>query len=234
MPKLTDEQLGELLRETFADRETLVDNESQVPEATKPRRLLPALLAAAAVVAVLGVVLYGVQRAGGPSPATAPPKTSATTTPSESTGSHAEDGLIWGVAIAAIVRQAQPAHETWQAVEVFGQIGYPGGKSGTPQPSVTFPAAVKQQVEQAVMPLAPVRWNQPISPSFCVPGRIASVTVAPVVYKRDHQEVQVDLRRGCVGGTWGTSGGTWGIYSLKKVAGTWKIVGATGTLTLPR
>ncbi|TKK81409.1 hypothetical protein [Kribbella jiaozuonensis] len=118
MTKLTDEELGDLLRETFADRETLV---RQLPEATKRRHPGPILLAAAAVLAVLAGVLYGVHRADRPDPA--PPVAAAT-----------EPGDIWGAAIVAIARQFAPAGG-WQSIEVSG----PGDRPWTLPSGATPP-----------------------------------------------------------------------------------------------
>ena len=75
MAKLTDEELERLLRETFADKEDLLDS---LPQATKRRRpVAPLLLAAAAVLAVLGSILYGVSRGGDLDPV--PPVATAST-----------------------------------------------------------------------------------------------------------------------------------------------------------
>ncbi|MDX6283081.1 MAG: hypothetical protein QOH03_4152, partial [Kribbellaceae bacterium] len=57
MPKLTDEEVGQLLRETFTEKEELLDH---LPEATTipvRRRKAPVLLAAAAVIVILAGVL---------------------------------------------------------------------------------------------------------------------------------------------------------------------------------
>ena len=211
MTKLTDDEVGELLRETFADKEPLADH---LPAATKRRSPAPVLLAVAAVLAVVAGVLYGVSRAGEPGKI---PQVAATPV-------AIEDGDIWGAAIATITRSVEPEAGSWEAVEVFGtMVGIAQQSGATPQPGVTFTAADRVQIERAVSPIAPVRWNAPISPSSCIPGRVASVTVGPVLEKGDHQEVRIDLRRGCVGGVWGT-------YSLQKIDGAWKVIGGTGTL----
>src|SRR5690242_6396714 len=116
MPDLTDEELGTLLRETFADREALVGRaEHHVPTATKPRRVMPVLLAAATVLVVLGGVLYGVQRL---QPGTTQ-STTTTTAPAPVAGpalatvqaagaDHStRDADVWGLAIGVMLRSFQ-------------------------------------------------------------------------------------------------------------------------------
>lgn len=219
MPKLTDDELGELLRETFADKETLADH---VPEATKRRSPLPALVAAAAVLVVLAGVLYGVQRAGRPDPAP-PVATSA------ASDAATDNGDIWGAAIATATRRFQPDGSTWQAVQVYGTFAVLTA-SDPPRllkPGLTLTELDKQRIERAVNPIAPVRWNAPFAPSTCRPARVPRVVVDPVVGKGDHREVRVMFTLGCGDDTHS------GNYSVAKVFGTWRVIAGTGDLCGP-
>jgi hypothetical protein len=212
MPKLTDDELGTLLRETFADKEALVD---QLPEATKRRSPVPALLAAAAVVVVLAGVLYGVQRVDRPDPA--PPVATAATS---------EKGEIWGAAVATVVRKFQPAGERWTAVKVFGQVAAVTASDPPKvlQPGVTFTTLDKREIERAVAPIAPVVWNSSISPETCAPGTVPSVVLDPIVGKGDRREVRVLFMLGCGGNSHS------GIYTLEKIDRAWKVTAGTGDL----
>ncbi|GAB3939356.1 hypothetical protein GCM10029976_055400 [Kribbella albertanoniae] len=98
MPKLTDEQLGDLLRETFTDH---ADDLKSLPEATKRRRIAPALVAAAAVVTVLaGTVMNGsINTAQRPAP-TAPPPAAARTV--------SEDAQIWSTVASMVIQAKAP------------------------------------------------------------------------------------------------------------------------------
>ncbi|MFC6161441.1 hypothetical protein [Kribbella jiaozuonensis] len=206
MTKLTDEELGDLLRETFADRETLV---RQLPEATKRRHPGPILLAAAAVLAVLAGVLYGVHRADRPDPA--PPVAAAT-----------EPGDIWGAAIVAIARQFAPAGG-WQSIEVSGPGDRPWTlpSGATPPPVVKFTAEDRKRIEQVVAPVAPVVWNGRDSGNACDGRRVASISVGPIVDKGDHQEVAVSIFYDCGRGYLPT-------YRIERVDGVWKVTGTIG------
>ncbi|NIK54963.1 hypothetical protein [Kribbella shirazensis] len=213
MPKLTDDELGTLLRETFTSKEALVDH---LPETTKRRSPVPALLAAAAVVVVLAGVLYGVQRVDRPDPA-----------PPVATAASSEKGEIWGVAVATVVRKFQPAGERWTAVKVFGQAAAMNASDPPEvlQPGVTFTTLDKREIERAVTPIAPVVvWTSAISPETCAPGTVPSVVVDPIVGKGDRREVRVLFMLGCGGNTHS------GTYTLEKVDGAWKVTAGTGDL----
>ncbi|TCC29800.1 hypothetical protein [Kribbella sindirgiensis] len=223
MAQLTDDELGELLRETFADKEALADH---VPEATKRRSPLPALVAAAAVLVVLAGVLYGVQRAGRPDPA--PPV--ATSAASDAASDAATDnGDIWGAAIATATRRFQPDGASWQAVQVYGAFAV-STASDPPRlikPGLTLTELDKQRIERAVNPVAPVRWSAPFPPSTCLPGRVPRVVVNPVVGKGDHREVRIMFTLGCSGSTHS------GKYLVEKIDGAWKVTAGTGDLCGP-
>jgi hypothetical protein len=210
--RLTDDELGDLLRETFAERETLADH---LPEATKRRNPAPVLLAAAAVLVVLVGVLYGVHRPdrSDPPPAATPAAVS-------------EDGIIWAAAVVSIARLAEPA-DGWQAVQVFGQGQRAQAQTfkASPTPVVTFSAAAKAQIEEAVRPLAPVTWGG-VEESCVGALRVATVTVGPVVSKADHKEVHASIFYGC-----GSGRGSILTYRIEKVDGSWKVTGTVGGVT---
>jgi hypothetical protein len=205
MTKLTDEELGDLLRETFADRESLTDH---LPEATKRRNPGPILLAAAAILAVLAGVLYGVHRADRPDPA--PPVATA-----------AEPGDIWGAAIVAIAQKFAPA-AGWQSIEVYG----PGDRPQSRLPNATrfekLTAQDRKRIEQVVAPIAPIVWGggQDFGNS-CDGRRVATVTVGPIVDKGDHREVAASIFYDC-GRGWLPN------YRIEKVDGVWKVTGTIG------
>jgi hypothetical protein len=206
MPKLTDEELGDLLRETFADRETLADH---LPEATKRRNPGPVLLAAAAILAVLAGVLYGVHRADRPDPA--PPVATAP-----------EPGDIWGAAIVTIARKFAPAGG-WQSIEVYGPGDRPQSlpPKATPTPVVKMTAQDRKRIEQVVAPVAPIVWDGRDSGNSCDGRRVATVTVGSIVDKGDHQEVAVSIFYDC-GRGWLPN------YRIEKVDGVWKVTGTIG------
>ena len=109
MAKLTDDDIEQLLRETFADKENLVD---ELPSATKRRSPGPVLLAAAAVLVVLAGVLYAVNRAGDPD-AVSPAGQVSPTVRFES-----DDAMIWAKAIQSMLRQVTPG-QGWKTVFVL-------------------------------------------------------------------------------------------------------------------
>ncbi|WP_350279472.1 hypothetical protein [Kribbella sp. HUAS MG21] len=223
MPKLTDDELGELLRETFAGKESLAD---RLPEAPKRRRPTPALLAAAAVVAVLAGVLYGVGRLGpadpvSPADSVSPAATAAVTrSPARpytvSTvplPPFTNGGEIWGAVTVDLLRRFKPdGGGDWEAVQVNG--GHPPGV----KPAITFSPGVKAQIADAVRPVAPVRWGGPESPVSCTPGRIPIVFLDPIVYRGDQAEVHTFMTWGC-GAKYQQSV----TYRVEKVGGSWKV-----------
>jgi hypothetical protein len=209
--RLTDDELGDLLRETFADHETLPDH---LPRATKRRNPAPVLLAAAAVLAVVVGVLYGVHRSGQHDPAQ-PVATAAVT----------DDGDIWGAAIVTLAGRFAPP-EGWQSIQVdgAGDRPMPRPHDATQPPAVTFSAVAKTRIEQAVAPLAPVQWASPVAVQSCN-RHVPSVTVGPIVDRGDHKEVAVSISYDC------GLRGYLPTYRIEKVDGAWKVTGTIGTTT---
>lgn len=216
MARMTDEELEQLLRETFADKEKLVDT---LPEATKPHRppVAPVLLAAAAVLVVLGGILYGVNRIRDVDPA--PPVATA-----------GQDAQIWGATITAITQRFQPQYK-------LDTLLVPGHtstittasrlQSGDERADAvrTFSAAEKDQIEDQVVTATHVqfRWTEPEPRDTimkCFPT-IARVSVGNVVDKGDHQEVPAWIAYNCGAEYWLT-------YRVEKRGDTWTTVGTVG------
>lgn len=221
MGKLTDEDIEQLLRETFADKEDLVN---ELPQATKRRSPVPALLAVAAVLVVLAGVLYGVNRWGQPDPVPPVASTTTTTRGPEVSGDRlaaSDKGDIWGAAIVSVARRFEPAGVQWAAVRV---LRYSIQTDQVTAPGMVFTATEKARIEQAVRPLAPVIWNGTPSPVSCAPGRDPIVMVGAIVDKGDHQDVGVMFTQGCESQLVTTR--------LRKVDGVWKVTAtALGTAT---
>ena len=209
MGKLTDEDVERLLRETFADKEDLVD---ELPQAIKPRRHLgPTLIAAAAVLVVLAGVLYGVSRGTAPEPG-----------PPVATSAATDDGDIWGTAIVEVIRTVQP-RQGWATVQVTGQVAamvqrrYNGSSIAT----VKFSGLDKERIGRAVGVVAPVEWDRPPS---CGLLRVANVAVGAITDKGDHKEVGATITYPCGHIYLAT-------YRVEKVSGTWRVTGTVGQPT---
>ncbi|GAA1590107.1 hypothetical protein GCM10009804_52860 [Kribbella hippodromi] len=229
MPKLTDEELGELLRETFADKEDLADS---LPMATKRRhRVLPALLAAAAVLAVIAGVLVAADGTRRHDPAARPD----TAGPDTAQTPFDENGLIWGAAIATVARNIQTRPGGWEAVQVLAEgavfsaqatIRYssPGpGQRVWPPPRTVFSTDDRALIERALRPIgAGVRWDDSPAPR-CAAGEVATVTVGAVITRGSRRDVRVTLRNNCGVSVSGT-------YTLQRIDGTWQVVGGIGSL----
>ena len=207
MPDPTDEELGTLLRETFADREALVGrvlpDDRYVPMATKRRRVVPALIAAAMVLVVLAGVLYGVQRVR---PAdTAEPAATPTASPADHT---ARDAEVWGLAIGVMLRRFQMLGEPTgvgpftQAVVVDG----PTTAAGLRRPGPRFSSAQRVILVSKTLRIMPVKFFDQLQPAGanCKSyPKTAIVRVGDVLDKGDHLEVGVALSppTGCRGAT---------------------------------
>ncbi|MFC9687454.1 hypothetical protein ACFTSF_02875 [Kribbella sp. NPDC056951] len=188
MPKLTDDQLGDLLRETFADHES-----DSLPAATKRRRVAPILIAAAAVLAVvLGSVVYGVQR-----PDPAPPAA----TPTADTNAD-----VWATAIRKIATAHQPAGG-WRTLRIYTTLWRIQGTEAIPvEPNEPMPPSGSRmgfQVERAerdrigrlVGDLAPVEWSDGIA-AAC-PRDVAEITIGQIAHYPDYKLVNVHITYGC-------------------------------------
>ncbi|MET7282053.1 hypothetical protein ABZS29_27740 [Kribbella sp. NPDC005582] len=188
MPKLTDDQLGDLLRETFADHESATDS---LPKATKRRPLVPVLIAAAAVLAVLAGTVYTV----GKSDQTPPVATTSPTT------AQLSDADVWAIAIRRIAQKNQPAGG-WKEVRLYDTsmipmsqpLNKPSIQAGTSFVAVAV-APHQQQIKQLLGDLPAVEWTT-VSPSGC-PRDVAQIRVPPIRQDESGRSVRVVLIYGC-------------------------------------
>lgn len=237
MPKLTDDEVGQLLRETFAGKENLVD---QLPEATTSpvRRKLPVLVAAASVLAVLGgaVSIVGTDHKQETRPdqnQAAPAGLKTTPTPQTATTTTAELNLTvtgWGLVLQEALKLERPAGG-WPAVKILDRpyrvAGDPRGPgvAGTP-----FDAKTRTQI--AGYADAPVEWvkTRPTAADVCdQPAAAPYITLGPVVFDKKNASsatVGVSVWRSCQDGMWAT-------YRLADVPNPkggvdWKLTGTVG------
>ncbi|MET9318390.1 hypothetical protein ABZX12_41810 [Kribbella sp. NPDC003505] len=189
MPKLTDDELGDLLRETFADHEHLADYLPEVAEPPRHRGPLPVLLAAAAVLAILVGALYGVSRVGAVD--SAPP--AATPAP---TRTAYDDSLIWSASLETLLRSVKPNPGAWQSVILLdgAEVGTARARKGPP-----ISADQREMITSSLRKIAPLRFGgdmQPAPPT-CRDNRVGVVEIADVVDKGDHVEAWVSLNHDC-------------------------------------
>jgi hypothetical protein len=225
MAGLTDEDLERLLRETFADKEKLVADKDELvdtlPETTKRGRpVAPILLAAAAVLVVLGGVLYGVSR-GSVDPA--PPV--ATDGVAKASGNASPDADIWAAAITAITQRADQTVGT-QSVRTVLVMDQTATFTGAERASKVrvFSAAEKARIADLVAKAAHVRveWPDPavVYTAKCVQA-VVRVSVGEVVDKGDHKEVSTGISN-C-----GYSALT---YRIEKRGDSWTVTGTVGAV----
>ncbi|MEV5961686.1 hypothetical protein AB0L70_07980 [Kribbella sp. NPDC051952] len=217
MARPTDEELEQLLRETFADKEKLVDT---LPQATKGRRpLAPVLLAAAAVIVVLGGILYGVNRTRDVDPA-----------PPVATAQAGDDAQIWASAITAITQRFQSDYQLstllvqaqTATIAVAGPESVPQRYAG---PIQEFSGAEKDQIAQQVVRATrlQVEWvnaQAPAERDKCA-RELARISVGNVVDQGDHREVRTLITYNC-GWMYTLT------YRLEKRADAWTVTGTVG------
>jgi hypothetical protein len=206
MPKLTDDEVGQLLRETFADKEDLID---RLPEATisPVRRKAPVLLAAAAVVVILAGIAAATGLQGGPDvqPVAQSPSPRQTAPVGQSKNFLPQSGQLAGMAVAELTQWERPAGG-WPVVKVldasYSQASSPidtGGK-GTPL----------SKEEQAVIARSagvPIEWvaSRPAGPDVCDQANgTPYVTLGPVVFSKDRLSATIGMSmwRGCLDAQW--------------------------------
>ncbi|MFD7153797.1 hypothetical protein ACFV9C_04335 [Kribbella sp. NPDC059898] len=210
MPKLTDEELGTLLRETFADRDARVGgavlDDHHMPTATKRRGATPVLLAAATVLVVLAGVLYGVQRLR-PVDDTDP---AAAVTPTASSANYtSRDADVWGLAIQVTLQSLRLPHSkpagfaaATKAVVVDSPSNAPGRVRPGPQFSpnqrvIMFSHTIR------IMPVTILDRSLPDDVSCTEYPKTAIVRLSDVLDKGDYLEVDVAMAMpaGCGGAT---------------------------------
>ncbi|MEI8407937.1 MULTISPECIES: hypothetical protein [unclassified Kribbella] len=206
---MTDQDLEQLLRETFADKEDLVDS---LPQATKRRRPVgPVLLAAAAVLVVLGGILYGVNRDGGADPA--PPPVAV--------APAGDDAEIWGAAIATITERFQSKYDlrTVALSDGFRAARFQEN-TGTVR---AFSVAEKDRIADLVAKAAGVQvtWSEAGPETAQCIRTLARVGVGDVVDKGDHKEVRTSIAYNCGYAYLLT-------YRVEKRGDTWTVTGTVG------
>jgi hypothetical protein len=228
MSKLTEDETARLLRETFAEREKLVD---ELPAATAgPRGRGPVLLAAASVLVVLGGALFVADRTGSDEPgvAQASPAPVTSAPGPETTGSGQtlplQDAVIWAATAEAAAKIEIPAGR-WPVIYVLDApapgVATPTSPAGRGRP---FDVHVRNLIAARLAPLGPVQWvrDQPRSGPECERGsRGPYITLSPVALVGEHAEVGIRAWRGCQAIHWKT-------YRLDKQGTGWRVTGTVG------
>ncbi|MDX6236147.1 MAG: hypothetical protein QOG10_962 [Kribbellaceae bacterium] len=226
MTKLTADEAVQLLRETFAEKENLVD---RLPEAIsrQGRWRAPALLAAASVLVIFGAVLYVGRSTGEPDPGVV----QATVTNPVSTDPRPGQGVplesaVWAAAIEAMAKWERPA-KGWPSLTVLDAPHEGAGSpTGLPVRGTPFSADIRSRIEQALTDVAPIRWERERpagTENVCAQPAAKSpyITVGPIVSKDGHVEVGINTWRGCLDARWLT-------YRLDRAGAGWKVTGTVG------
>lgn len=221
MPKLTDEEVGQLLRETFTGKENLID---ELPAATtRPvRRKAPVLLAAAAVLVVLAGIAVAVDLRGGPQ---SPPLAGkpgrheaasnaggdpATPTPAVQSMSGQSGPVlkakIAGVAVAELAKWERPAGG-WPVVMVL-DAPYPNAGTPTGRDSAGTPFSEAEQAIIAKTAGIELQWvkSRPGGPDVCDQAASGTpyITVGAVALDKSGTTATLGMSmwRGCLDAQW--------------------------------
>ncbi|WP_328332613.1 hypothetical protein OHA70_14435 [Kribbella sp. NBC_00382] len=209
MPKLTDEEVGQLLRETFTEKEELLNH---LPEATTPpvRRKAPVLLAAAAVLVVFAgiAVATGLERGPNTQPVAQSPAPPMQTVPvGKVEPKHFNPGSAYlaGVAIAELTKWERPAGG-WPVVRVL-DASYSQASSPTEAGGKGTPLSKRDQASIAGSAGVPIEWVQsrPTGPDVCDQANgTPYVTLGPVVFNesRSSATIGMSMWRGCLDAQW--------------------------------
>jgi hypothetical protein len=202
MPDPTDEELGTLLRETFADREALVGraviDEHHVPTATKHRRVMPVLLAAAMVLVVLGGVLYGVQRLHSADTVQPAATATAAATPTTSPAVYTtRDADIWGLAIGLTIRTYENSRPGPKTIKPFVRavlVDSPSTAPGRVRPGQQFSSNQRVIIQSHLIRITPltILRGAPNAGCWTYP-KAALLHVSDVLDQGDHLEVDVAM-----------------------------------------
>ncbi len=230
----SDHELGDLLRETFAEKENQVDH---LPEAittsaggrragshggagaerSRSRRFTPVLAGAAAVVIVFGGAV--VVRQNLPQSTNLPAPAATTTSPPGTAGGKpiliTEDMVIWKNAIAGIIER-EPGAKTYYVLDAPQENE--NGVRGKP-----FTLIEKSAIASLLAPTK-VEWiaKRPAAADPCAPDAGGPyVNVGSIVRTSGHVEVDAGIWRGCLAGRWLT-------FRLDQKAGDWKVTGTVG------
>jgi hypothetical protein len=224
MTKLTEDEAIRLLRETFADKESLVDRS---PEATARKKVgvwVP-ILAAACVLALLGGVALAVgviDRPGtnGSVPAAG---TSPTGAPQ---GAPSDSAEMWAEVVAKASEIDRP-EAGWPSLTVLDaphdvSLGSTGPGRGKP-----FDPATKRVIEQRLAKIAPIHWVSqwtPEEPTKCSANGYRSpiITISPLTLKNGHREATFSIWLACGSAQWVTlaierdSNGRWNTRTIAQ------------------
>ena len=184
MARLTDDEIGELLRETFTEKEELTD---RLPEATTRRRTGPILLAAAAVLIVVAGALYGVHRLTSPAPE--PPAAAKSLT----------DTDIWVGAIEAGAQRFAPKDGWKELVLRPSSVAGPQESANRAELSDPVQRAIAARLSETV----PAHWDGPgtvYTTTSCRLTGVAQIGVGDLVDTGDEVEVRMTITYAC--GSW--------------------------------
>jgi len=226
MTKLTEDEAIGLLRETFADKGSLVD---RLPEATSRKKVgvwVP-ILAAACVLALLGGVALAVgviDRPGAngsvPAAGTSPTYTGA------AQGAPSASAEMWAEMVAQASEIDRP-NAGWPSLTVLDaphdvSLGSTGQGSGKP-----FDPATKRVIEQRLAKIAPIHWVSrwtPEEPTKCSANGYRSpvITISPLTLKNGHHEATFSIWLACGSAQWVTlaierdSDGRWNTRTIAQ------------------
>jgi hypothetical protein len=226
MTKLTEHEAIDLLRETFADKESLVD---RLPEATSRKKVgvwVP-ILAAACVVALLGGVALAVgviDRSGAKGSVPAAGASPTQTGPPQ--GAPSASAEMWSEVVAKASEIERPK-AGWPSLTVLDaphdvSLGSTGPGRGKP-----FDPATKRVIEQRLARIAPIHWVSrwtPEAPTKCSakPYRSPVITISPLTLKNGHHEATFSIWLGCGSAQWLTlaidrdSNGRWNTRTIAQ------------------
>ncbi|MEV8376930.1 hypothetical protein AB0P21_29575 [Kribbella sp. NPDC056861] len=215
MPRLTDEEVGQLLRETFTEKEQLLD---RLPVATtRPvRRWRTPLVAAAAVIAVLGGPVSTVQLAH---QGEDPPMSVVGAGKEQTNAKVSVTAAITGAAIAELVKHDRPA--------VIRVLDSPYRSAGNPAGAGislgVFTAADRRVIVQGAG--VAIEWVNSRPKGCGKTDGTPYVTAGQVVIENGSTAtIGMSKWTGCLGGLWLT-------YRLKNGSG-WHVTGTVGPQTV--
>jgi hypothetical protein len=222
MTKLTEDEAIRLLRETFADKESLVD---RLPEATARKAIgiwLP-ILAAACVLALLGGVAFAVGVIDRPGANGSVPAAGASPT---HTGAPSASAEMWAEVVAKASEIDRP-NAGWSSLTVLDaphdvSLGSTGPGRGKP-----FDPATKRAIEQRLAKIAPIHWVSrwtPEEPTKCSANGYRSpiITISPLTLKNGHHEATFSIWLACGSAQWVTlaierdSNGRWNTRTIAQ------------------
>jgi hypothetical protein len=232
----TDDDLGRLLRETFADAEHLADEHVAEPAPARRPRLM-VLAAAASVAAVLLAGVTVLRSAGGDDPVGTAPASTATvraTTSPDIPGAIARPASAAAIYAAVLRREFTLEKMNFKVLWVL-DAPHIGLEPGDDQPLVRgapFDAATRTAIERALADLGPVRWVT-VPDAAKTGGECGAVrdkgvilTVGEIRNVGRNVEVGGNSWFGCLGAHWAT-------YRLAPGAnGAWRITGIVGPETV--